>query len=104
MKLHFNPGALLNKAHCGSVLALLSEDTHRHRHTLPGTHICKNNTCTCPAHMHTCIYVIYIHSVPVLCLQKVIKPNEALQGHAAFSVFFEMMRGFVARPQWNKRV
>lgn len=35
---------------------------------------------------------------------KVIKPNEALQGHAAFSVSFEMMREFVPQPQWNKRV
>lgn len=26
MKLHFNPGTLLNKTHCGSELAPLSED------------------------------------------------------------------------------
>ncbi len=46
----------------------------------------------------------HTHAVSVLCSLKVIKPNEALQGHAAFSVFFEMMRGFVPGPQWNKRV
>ncbi len=45
-----------------------------------------------------------MHTVSVLYSLKVIKPNEALQGHAAFSVFFEMMRGFVPQPQWNKRV
>lgn len=105
-ELHFNPGAPLNKMHCGSELALLSEDmqtirdTHireekKHTHT-PRTH----------AHLHTCDFQTHAHthSVSVLHLPKVIKPNEALQGHAAFSVFSEMMRGFASRPQWNKRV
>lgn len=44
MKLHFNPGTLLNKTHCGSELALLSEDTHAanafaHTSALPHAHL-----------------------------------------------------------------
>lgn len=108
MKLHFNPGTLLNKTHCGSELALLSEDTHT-AHTCSHTHI--HARTYAGRHMHEPHTNVYLHicdsrthTVSALCSLKVIKPNEALQGHAAFSVFFEMMRGFVPRPQWNKRV
>lgn len=37
-----------------------------------------------------------------MCSLKVIKPNEALQGLTAFSVFLGMKEGFVPQPQWNK--
>lgn len=47
MKLHFNPGTLLNKTHCGSELALLSEDTHAanafaHTSAVPRAHLQRN--------------------------------------------------------------
>lgn len=103
MKLHFNPGTLLNKTHCGSELAPLSKDTHALTRLRTQTHR------EAHAHVpHKCIPAFmshtHMHTVSAPCSPKVIKPNEALQGHAAFSVFFEMMRGFVPQPQWNKRV
>lgn len=98
MKLHFNPGALLNKTHCGSVLAVISgghAQTHFHAHTYAKT--------TRAHDPHKCIpaYTVCDRHTFSVCS---VKPNEALQGQAAFCVFIEMMRGFVAWTQWNKRV
>lgn len=98
MKLHFNPETLLNKSHCASELAPLSEDIHAHTsHAF--THAHTNAFLREATHTLT-----HTHAVSGLCSPKVIRANEALRGLAAFCVFSPMMGGFAPRPQRNKRM
>lgn len=55
MKLHFNPGAPLNKKHCGSELTSLSEDPRAH--TAARTHARMCGEVAVHTHTHTAAYL-----------------------------------------------
>lgn len=63
MKLHFNPGAPLNKKHCGSELAplsrSLSKDTHTYTHPCALKHILRAHTHT-PAFASTRTHTVSV--------------------------------------------
>lgn len=73
MKLHFNP-----------LWLRASPALRGHTHIYTDTHMRSHSGKACA---HACIREHTLVQLAVLCLLKDIKPNEALPGRSAFSVF-----------------